>query len=286
MRFHHCEPFPPTLWAETGPGRRSSDLTPLYAERFQGPRSRRSLWRHDYWEMLHVMHGTGDMLGDPPVRFALAPGMTVLIPPDYPHLEVSSIPIDIIWVGLGGSRVEQLTADGFRTATDSEAGPFFEVLWQQSRRGSGLLGPELDGLALTLLGRLLRRGAEGSSPATSRVERAIRLFSEQYAADISMPEVAADLGWSEGHFYRAFRAHTGRTPVAFLRDVRIRQAVNWLGNSDLSVSRIARLAGFRDPRYFSRVFRTVTGHAPRRTRGPLPRPGRRDDASPLTGYRD
>ncbi len=282
MHFDVVKPFPITLWADAGAGRRSIELTALYVERFQGPRVFRHLWRHDYWELAHVINGNGEMRSTPPSRLPLTPGMTVLVPPGFAHNEVSKAPIDIIWVGLGGGRVEQLAADRLLAARDPDGRAQFEALWHLSRRGSGLIGPELDGLALAVFSRLLRHLAEGVSPGASRVDRAIRLFNEQYATDLPMPDVAAELGWSEGHFYRAFKERTGRTPVEFLRDVRIRQARHWLENSDLSVARIAALVGFRDARYFARVFRACTGTAPNAARAVPARPRSRTTATART----
>ena len=75
--------------------------------------------------------------------------------------------------------------------------------------------------------------------------------------------LARKIGRSEAQMLRIFRRDFGISPIAFLLEKKIEQAVLLLRNSSLSVKEIAAMLGFRDEFYFSRTFRDRTGLSPR-----------------------
>ena len=88
-------------------------------------------------------------------------------------------------------------------------------------------------------------------------------FSDRaYPRRITMAALAAELGCSEGHLHRQFRRVTGKTPMEYLTDLRLSAAADLLSHSTLSVKQAARLCGFTDPLYFSRVCRKRMGKSP------------------------
>jgi transcriptional regulator GlxA family with amidase domain len=127
----------------------------------------------------------------------------------------------------------------------------------------GPIGPELEGCILAATQLCLRKGAAASSARPDAVEQAQDLMRLSYAAPLSIADVAAAVGCSEGHLYRRFLARTGQTPVAWLTDLRLAHARHWLANTDWPIDRIARLVGYADRRYFARVFRQHAGQSPR-----------------------
>ena len=85
--------------------------------------------------------------------------------------------------------------------------------------------------------------------------------------NLSIGSMAARFGCSESYFYRTFKKHIGQTPVEHIISVRIQNAAGLLlKNSSLSIKRISQIVGFRDPLYFSRIFKRITGHSPKEFR--------------------
>src|SRR5690606_39199208 len=74
-------------------------------------------------------------------------------------------------------------------------------------------------------------------------------------SEFSVEKMGRELGVSRGHLYNKLVAHTGKTPVEFIRIMRLKRAAQYLGKSQMSVSEIAFQVGFNDPKYFSRYFR-------------------------------
>lgn len=61
---------------------------------------------------------------------------------------------------------------------------------------------------------------------------------------------------------RLFKAHTGKTPGNFIKDIRIMAAARQLLATSKSISSIAYELGFKEQNYFSRVFKQVFGVSP------------------------
>lgn len=70
------------------------------------------------------------------------------------------------------------------------------------------------------------------------------------------------LGYSYAHLCRVFRAQYGIPPLKYLNAVCISRAKLLLRDTDLPIAVMARRLGFRDPLYFSQLFRKVSGLAP------------------------
>ncbi|WP_240957876.1 AraC family transcriptional regulator [Streptomyces barkulensis] len=108
--------------------------------------------------------------------------------------------------------------------------------------------------------------AAAAGPEGGRVSKAARdfgrLLEEPEAGRLSVRECAARLGVSAGHLNETVRRATGRTPGQLLRRARVLEAKRLLTGTGMTVSQVARQAGFCDPAYFCRFFRRETGVTP------------------------
>jgi len=79
---------------------------------------------------------------------------------------------------------------------------------------------------------------------------------------VSIPELAAAAGVSEGHLFRIFRTEYGCSPARALEVVRLARAATLLQRSNATLSEIAHRCGFANPYHFSRRFAGVHGMPP------------------------
>lgn len=79
---------------------------------------------------------------------------------------------------------------------------------------------------------------------------------------LQLDEIAAQAGLSVSHFSELFRTQTGQSPIAYFIHLKIRHACRLLDLSQKTVKSIAFETGYRDPYYFSRVFKKVMGVSP------------------------
>jgi AraC-like DNA-binding protein len=115
---------------------------------------------------------------------------------------------------------------------------------------------------------LLQRDDTG---AANRVAAALHHMQTHLDEALTLSQMAATAGLSVPHFSRLFRRQFGRSPVDYFLHLKVGAAREQLETTDLSIVSIARQLGYRDPYYFSRLFKTLTGCSPtayrRRRRG-------------------
>ena len=83
-------------------------------------------------------------------------------------------------------------------------------------------------------------------------------------AELSVPDVAREVGISPSLLFRLFRQEEHTTPTDFLQRTRIRRAKQMLlQNPELRISDVAARCGFSSSAYFCKVFRAQTDMTPK-----------------------
>lgn len=67
---------------------------------------------------------------------------------------------------------------------------------------------------------------------------------------------------SEEHFIRLFKAYTGFPPYNYQLRIRINRAIELLEKNCITVGECAKIVGFNDIYYFSKIFKKFTGYSP------------------------
>lgn len=95
------------------------------------------------------------------------------------------------------------------------------------------------------------------------IEKAIKYVEDNISrSDLSVEELSRELGMSRVHLYKKMLQITGKTPIEFIRVIRLKRAAQLLRDSQLHVSEIAFQVGFNNPKYFSRYFKEEFGVLP------------------------
>lgn len=95
------------------------------------------------------------------------------------------------------------------------------------------------------------------------VEKAVKYVEDNISrSDLSVEELSRELGMSRVHLYKKLLTLTGKTPIEFIRVLRLKRAAQYLRESQLNVSEIAYRLGFNNPKYFSKYFKDEFGISP------------------------
>ena len=95
------------------------------------------------------------------------------------------------------------------------------------------------------------------------IENAIKYVEANIArSDLSVEELSHELGMSRVHLYKKLLQITGKTPIEFIRIIRLKRAAQLLRESQQNVSEIAYQLGFNNPKYFSKYFKDEFGVLP------------------------
>ncbi len=94
----------------------------------------------------------------------------------------------------------------------------------------------------------------------SRVDKACSIIQERYPdKNFNLTVLCGELCLGSSQCSALFKEGTGRTFVEYLTEVRVEAAKKLLKTTDLRSYEIADRVGYRDPRYFSSIFRKITG---------------------------
>ena len=101
------------------------------------------------------------------------------------------------------------------------------------------------------------------------IERFDRLLDDHFntiqsqSADLpTIEECVRVLRLSPAYFNDLLEYETGKSYKEYLQSKRFETAKEWLINTDKPLSQIAQELGFRNPQYFSRLFKKITGCLP------------------------
>jgi AraC-like DNA-binding protein len=84
----------------------------------------------------------------------------------------------------------------------------------------------------------------------------------------TVESLAAEAFMSRSAFVAQFTGHFGQTPMAFVRQVRLRRGAELLRTTGLSVEAVAHQVGYASRSHFSHAFREYFGHSPAAERSP------------------
>lgn len=86
------------------------------------------------------------------------------------------------------------------------------------------------------------------------------------SSNLTIEQVARNLGTSRAQLFRKIKAESGRTPNDLIKEIRLRKADILLKSTSLSVSEIAYAVGFSSPSYFSKCYKKQFGTVPSQTK--------------------
>ncbi|MEF2965492.1 helix-turn-helix domain-containing protein [Paenibacillus sp. M1] len=161
----------------------------------------------------------------------------------FPHLrgEVISLLLYLNRTVRAGNGAELVSAlNGFEDSRSLREGALREILtW-------------IDGLR-----------EEKERNRTHVLQRALLFVAERYKEDLSMEQCAEYVNLSPYYFSKLFKQRTGENFSDYVTRLRIEEAKKLMGKSQhLSLKEICYEVGYKDPNYFSRVFKKSAGMTP------------------------
>ena len=153
----------------------------------------------------------------------------------------------------------------------SEAEELFSTILEEytERKSSFLLA--IKAALLSLLVNVGRQFQEDIRDSESRqlfdrhrvaISNAITYINENFAEDITIEKVSRVAMLSQSYFSYLFKSMTNKTFVEYLNELRIREAMKLLKNSNKRVVDICFESGFKNVNHFNRTFKNYSGISP------------------------
>ncbi len=122
----------------------------------------------------------------------------------------------------------------------------------------------IEALILELLAQTIRENLSQSdaSKTPQWLRRARDLMNDEFKSSPDLKRIANVAGVHPSHLARTFRKKYGCTVGEYLRQLRLKEAMKDLNQSEKSLLQISQDAGFYDQSHFVRCFKKQTGMTP------------------------
>jgi AraC-like DNA-binding protein len=178
------------------------------------------------------------------------------------------------WIGFKGKNMDDRVKAGFLTPEK----PIYHVgysfvleslykrAYEEAVREAAYSQQLMAGIVNHLIGMMysLERNIELSKNQmqVDLISRARLRIREALESNLTIQQVAEDLGVSYSNFRKLFKEFTGLSPATYQQELRLMRAKELLSTTDLTVKEIAYRLNFESPDYFSAKFKAKMGCKP------------------------
>ena len=216
--------------------------------------------KHKDYELFIYSSGKGKLHIDGQVYDA-EQGVIVVMPPNIVHGSISHD--NLQYLAISGRSDELLHIDAPIIFKDNERGDGFSLL-QMIFANRYESQEYFNSLCVAFIHFVLKNVKITNSieKTLNRIKR--QLISNFHDSDFNVTELLKQSGYAEDYIRAHFKKLVGKTPVAYLNELRINHAkdlINIYQNS-MPLIDISFNCGFDDYIYFSRKFKQVVGVSP------------------------
>ncbi len=226
------------------------------------------------WQILFIAGGMahfylpeGEQIANEGEAFLYPPGC----PQRYGYF-LSEKP-DVYWMHFSGALADDLLKKAglpelkvFHAGVHSDCTLLFDRIIRELQL-CGLYCQEMASNHAQALIYLLSRGMkEKSGPqsaASPEIQQMVEWIHRHPEESLPITYYARRANMSVSNFIRRFKAHTGLPPQQYITRFRMSHAKELLTSSQLPITDIARIVGYDNPLYFSRMFKKETCVSPR-----------------------
>ena len=228
------------------------------------------------YQMLYLIEGEGVFRSTSMGEVRIKSGDIFLLFPGEWHSygPVSGSNWKSYWIGFKGKNMDDRVEDGFLSRNkaiyhvgySSKIIELYESALNSAHEEAAYCQQMLAGLVNHLIGvmySLERNIILGKNHShVKMISQARMRIRESLESDLTIQELAEELGVSYSNFRKLFKQHTGLSPALYQQDLRLQRAKELLSTTKMSIKEIAYRLNFESPDYFSSKFKLKTGMKP------------------------
>ena len=233
---------------------------------------------HENIELLYMLEGECDVITNA-VKVHTFPGDIALVNSNMVHtVEATTeyakyycLIVDAGFLKNFGIDIEHTLFE--RVISDKKTAELYQNVVKAENSSDEYKNLDLKLALLTLALDLLKNHSEDeyspsrySNPKTETVKKAIEYIKQHYAEQISVEELAANLGFTKYYFCHIFNEITGSTVINHLNYVRCKNARKLILSGQCNITEAAEQSGFTNMSYFAKIYKSVIGQLPSETK--------------------
>lgn len=178
------------------------------------------------------------------------------------------------WIGFKGKNMDDRVENGFLSAQkavyhvgySTSIIELYKLALASAHEEAAYCQQMLAGLVNHLIGMMysLERNIilNKNHSHVKMISQARMRIREALESDLTIQQLADELGVSYSNFRKLFKQHTGLSPALYQQDLRLQRAKEMLSTTKMSIKEIAYRLNFESPDYFSSKFKLKTGMKP------------------------
>lgn len=178
------------------------------------------------------------------------------------------------WIGFKGKNVDDRVKAGFlspekpiyHVGYSGDIIKLYEEAYKTAAEEAAYSQQTMAGIVNHLIGLMysLQRNIilNKDREHVEMINHARQLIREALEEDLTIQQIAEEMGVSYSNFRKLFKEFTGISPAMYQQDLRLQRAKEMLSATDLSIKEIAYRLNFESPDYFSSKFKIKTGLKP------------------------
>jgi AraC-like DNA-binding protein len=230
--------------------------------------------------MMYCTSGTGyySINGGP--ALTLSAKQLIILPPGVPHEYGASNdnPWSIYWAHIKGSFFDSIYNMVSRDMPITIPDVFGERLRELFRQCLCIVKIpyqeeefiylcQLISTVLSLIPCAIKQSiVQTSIIGAPEIDRTISFMQRHLHESITLPQLSAEVRYSQSHLNYLFKKSMGYAPMQFFLRIKVQAAARELYYTNTSIKDIAASYGIEDPYYFSRLFKSIMGISPKKFR--------------------
>lgn len=228
------------------------------------------------YQLLYITKGRGLLKNDQGQEFQIEEGNMFLLFPGkwHTYYPLKEIGWDEYWIGFRGVNIDARVQAGFFSPDQ----PVYKIgksntivdLYKQAldvaTRQDAFFQQLLAGIVNHLLGLLFminQNYSMSGEKETPEVIRSARTYMQDHIEeDLNMPDVAKRLNLSYTTFRRVFKKYVGLSPAKYYISLKLHRAKELLRSTELPIKEISYQLKFKNPEYFSALFKKMVNVNP------------------------
>jgi len=218
---------------------------------------------HATWELIYCSSGSGVMTFDMGKTIPYQTGTVVCVPPNMAHINSSKEGFTNIHLNIRDAALYYKTPVSFTDDRNHFILNAFTAALHHYKEGAEENEALLKSYASLIVSYVSKYCGERFH--NEIVEEIMTSIIHNYAdCNYELDKYLDGLPFSIDYLRRLFKNELGVTPHQYLASLRLQTAAEWLTSfgKDANMTEVSRLCGFREPLYFSRMFKKKYGVAP------------------------